>query len=101
MILLKKRYLNTPDAIMPLFNNRHLFRIICLILSLYIMGIELGVFACWRKMINEELFCSGHQGSCKLMNELNERQKLFTETTKYEESVSNFKFILHIYLSLI
>ncbi len=56
------------------------------------MGIELGVYASWRKMINEELFCSGHHGSCKLVNELNEKQKwMFTETSKYGESVSNFK----------
>jgi hypothetical protein len=45
------------------------------------MGIELGVFAYWRKMINEELFCSSHQGSCKL-------KWMFTETSKYGESVS-------------
>jgi hypothetical protein len=56
------------------------------------MSIKLGVNACWRKMMNEELFCSGPQGSCKLMNELNERQKwIFTEKCNYVESVSNLK----------
>ena len=56
------------------------------------MSIKLGVFACWRKMINEELFYSGPQGSCKLKNELNERQKwMITEKCKNVESVSNFK----------
>jgi hypothetical protein len=92
MILLKKRNLSTSDAMIPPFNNRHLFRLICLILSLYILSIKLGVYACWRKMINEELFCSGPQGSCKLMNELNERQKwMFTEKSKFGKIVSNFK----------
>jgi hypothetical protein len=39
-----------------LYYRRQMFRVICLILSLFILGIKLDVF--WRKMLKEEFYLS-------------------------------------------
>ena len=68
---------------MPMPNCfRHLNRVLCLILTLYMIDIECGIsfdddYACWRKMLREDYSCSDPWRMCPPTSELSE-----TEQTK-------------------
>jgi hypothetical protein len=59
---------------------RHLNRVLCLILTLFMIGIEydicFGAYSCWRKMLIEDCFCSSPWRMCtSSKSELSEREQ--------------------------
>ncbi len=72
---------------------RHLIRVICLILTLFMIGIECGIsfdaYLCWRKLLIEDCFCSAPWRTYNSKNELSERELL--GKFSYDASVSIIK----------
>ncbi len=58
---------------------RHLKRQNCLILTLFMIGIECAIsfdgYSCWRKMLIEDYSCSAPWRMCTSKNELSEREQ--------------------------
>jgi hypothetical protein len=79
----------------PLYYRRHLFRAICLILSLYIMGIKLDlgcdVYACWRKMLKEECLLAEPSWTCNFKSSDVERENEYEESVSIENNNSLYK----------
>jgi hypothetical protein len=69
---------------------RHWNRVLCLILTLYTVGIGFGnsndAYMCWRKMLIEDCFCSAPWRMCISTSEFGEREQ--TKKICFETRVS-------------
>ena len=79
------------ETMMPMLKCfRHWNRVLCLILTLYTVGIEFGnsndAYTCWRKMLIEDCTCSAPWRMCISTSELGEREQ--TKKISFETRVS-------------